>query len=120
MTYPAYNISPHPVFVGLLSAAPAGSLPDGGYALSGLQQLSVPGFVGLLSAAPAGSLPDGGYALSGLQQLSAPGFVGLLSAAPAGNASGKSFRLTHPHTLLIQVLHDQADNSLLWQKRSFQ
>ncbi|ESS59463.1 putative membrane protein [Enterobacter cloacae S611] len=44
MPYPAYNIFPHLVFPGLLSAAPAGSLPDGGYALSGLQHLSAPGF----------------------------------------------------------------------------
>jgi hypothetical protein len=58
--YPAYNTSPHPVFVGLLSTAPAGNLfgpehcrmaatPYPAYNIS-----PHPVFPGLLSAAPAG------------------------------------------------------------------
>jgi hypothetical protein len=56
-------------------------LPDGGYALSGLQHLSAPGFrrpakrsTSRQSVLDLKALPDGGYALSGLQHLSAPGF----------------------------------------------
>ncbi len=56
-------------------------LPDGGFALSGLQNLSKPGFrrpakrsASRHSVMPLSALPDGGFALSGLQHLSVPGF----------------------------------------------
>ncbi|MGX9742615.1 hypothetical protein [Pseudocitrobacter corydidari] len=60
------------------------ALPDGGYALSGLQISHKP--VGLISEAPSGivqaALPDGGYASSDLQISHKP--VGLISEAPSG------------------------------------
>ncbi|WP_231826682.1 hypothetical protein [Pseudocitrobacter corydidari] len=60
------------------------ALPDGGYALSGLQ--ISPDVVGLISEAPSGiaqaALLDGGDALSGLQ--TSPDLVGLISEAPSG------------------------------------
>ena len=60
--------TPYPAWDGF---APRLALPDGGYALSGLQ----PGCI------TPGALPDGGYALSGLQRFR---YVGLISEAPSG------------------------------------
>ncbi|HCD7551220.1 TPA: hypothetical protein ND482_001520 [Citrobacter farmeri] len=67
-------------------------MPDGGFALSGLQiqRLLLSRYVGLISVAPSGAnallMPDGGFALSGLQIqcLLLARHVGLISVAPSG------------------------------------
>ncbi|EPX3669298.1 hypothetical protein ACWY5N_003493, partial [Citrobacter koseri] len=57
-----------------------GITPDGGFALSGLQNAHI---VGPVSIAPPGITPDGGCALSGLQNAH---IVGPVSIVPPGIA----------------------------------